>query len=213
MLIDRFADNGGSVFFVISGTVRAVKNGVHLRTYEAGDFIGDLRYFDEALMPFDTIGASSGVLGGLPQAAIDQLACSRPVLALSLLRRIGNSAVCDVLSGSLSRRAAQLESGEEEVEEEEEEEVVVEEEGEEEEEEEEERETSWSRSRSRSRSRAAGLAGAPHSAPSCRQHRPCPGSPRRRPWGCPRHRCWRRPPPQRIRRHPSKWRFFTKARS
>lgn len=52
MLIDRFADNGGGVCVVLRGAVDAVvshDHSVHLRAYEAGSFVGDLRYFDASL--------------------------------------------------------------------------------------------------------------------------------------------------------------------
>ena len=51
-------------------------------------------------VPFDVIGTTDGVLGCISEAAIDALAGSHPLLALSLLRHVGNSAVTDVLAGT-----------------------------------------------------------------------------------------------------------------
>jgi len=106
LLIDRFADNGGGVCVVLRGTVHAVvshDHSVRLRQYRAGTIVGDMGYFDASLMPFDLVGTTDGVLGCISEAAIDELAGSCPLLALSLLRHVGNSAVTDVLGGALKR--------------------------------------------------------------------------------------------------------------
>ena len=104
LLIDRFADNGGCICFVISGTVRAELNEVHMRTFGEGAFLHDLHYFDSALLPYDIVGHSSGVLGSLTSEAIESLAVSRPLCALALMRRVGNSAVRAVSEDGVLQR-------------------------------------------------------------------------------------------------------------
>jgi CRP-like cAMP-binding protein len=104
LLIDRFADNEGCICFVISGTVRAELNGVHMRTFGEGSFLHDLHFFDKTLLPYNIIGNEPGVLGSVNADAIESLAVSRPLLALAFMRRIGNSAVRTIREDAILER-------------------------------------------------------------------------------------------------------------
>jgi hypothetical protein len=78
----------------MSGTVHAVANGAVLHTFEEGEFLDDLAYFDPTILTFDTYGGQGGgVLGGFTRDAVDELATSRPLLMFTLLRHLGAAAV------------------------------------------------------------------------------------------------------------------------
>ena len=86
-LVDRFG-LPRYICFVLSGSVVLKTNGQIVGQKNAGEWLCDLEYFDPGILPYDVVAEEDGVLAGISQAELEEMATEHPMLCLALITEL-----------------------------------------------------------------------------------------------------------------------------